>query len=138
MHVASSLPGRLVALYATELPNPPKQKSKPRIFRARGIGVPSKKHTNPTLAKTMAAMVRLRSDPRFVIGLSPRVVDGSSILADKPDFWRRSDRFTGLSPNTTYYVRAYATNEAGTSYGSASLVSAGRNAANLLYAVVIF
>ena len=25
---------------------------------------------------------------------------------------------TGLTPNTTYYVRAYATNEAGTSYGS--------------------
>ena len=47
--------GRLVALYAAELPKPPKEKSKPRIFRARGIGVPSKKHTNPTLAKTMAA-----------------------------------------------------------------------------------
>ena len=25
---------------------------------------------------------------------------------------------TGLSPNTTYYVRAYATNEVGTSYGN--------------------
>ena len=47
--------GRLDALYSAELPKPPKEKSKPRIFRARGIGVPSAKHTNPTLAKTMAA-----------------------------------------------------------------------------------
>lgn len=47
--------GRLVALYSTALPKPPKEKPKPRIFRARGIGVPSKKHTNPTLARTMAA-----------------------------------------------------------------------------------
>ena len=47
--------GQLVALYSTALPKPPKEKSKPRIFRARGIGVPSAKHTNPTLAKTMAA-----------------------------------------------------------------------------------
>lgn len=29
-----------------------------------------------------------------------------------------SDVMTGLSPNTLYYVRAYATNEAGTSYGN--------------------
>ena len=29
-----------------------------------------------------------------------------------------SGSLTGLSPNTTYYVRAYATNSAGTSYGS--------------------
>lgn len=30
-----------------------------------------------------------------------------------------TSNITGLSPNTTYYVRAYATNSAGTSYGSA-------------------
>jgi len=47
--------GQLVDLYSAALPKPPKEKSKPRIFRARGIGVPSSKHTNPTLAKTMAA-----------------------------------------------------------------------------------
>lgn len=29
-----------------------------------------------------------------------------------------SSEITGLSPNTTYYVRAYATNEAGTAYGN--------------------
>jgi len=47
--------GRLVALYSAPLPKPQKEKSKPRIFRAKGIGVPSSKHTNPTLARTMAA-----------------------------------------------------------------------------------
>jgi len=47
--------GRLVALYTAPLPKPKKEKSKPRIFRAKGIGVPSSKHTNPTLARTMAA-----------------------------------------------------------------------------------
>ena len=46
---------RLVALYRAPLPKPKKEPSKPRIFRARGIGVPSPKHTNPTLARTLAA-----------------------------------------------------------------------------------
>jgi TolB-like protein len=47
--------GRLVALYNAPLPKPKKEPSKPRIFRAKGIGVPSKKQTNPTLARTLAA-----------------------------------------------------------------------------------
>lgn len=46
---------RLVALYRAPLPEPQKGPSKPRIFRARGIGVPSSKHKNPTLARTLAA-----------------------------------------------------------------------------------
>jgi len=46
--------GRLVALYSAPLPKPKKEPSKPRIFRAKGIGIPSKKHTNPTLARTLA------------------------------------------------------------------------------------
>jgi len=46
---------RLVALYRAPLPKPKKGPSKPRIFRARGIGVPSSKHKNPTLARTLAA-----------------------------------------------------------------------------------
>jgi hypothetical protein len=29
-----------------------------------------------------------------------------------------TSNITGLGPNTTYYVRAYATNEAGTGYGA--------------------
>jgi TolB-like protein len=46
---------RLVALYRAPLPKPKKEPSKSRIFRARGIGIPSAKHTNPTLARTLAA-----------------------------------------------------------------------------------
>lgn len=46
---------RLVALYKAPLPKPKKAPSKPRIFRARGIGVPSPKHKNPTLRRTLAA-----------------------------------------------------------------------------------
>jgi TolB-like protein len=46
---------RLVALYKAPLPKPQKEPSKPRIFRARGIGVPSPQHKNPTLARTLAA-----------------------------------------------------------------------------------
>jgi TolB-like protein len=46
---------RLVALYRAPLPKPQKGPSKPRIFRARGIGVPSSNHKNPTLARTLAA-----------------------------------------------------------------------------------
>ena len=46
---------RLVALYKAPLPKPQKEPAKSRIFRARGIGVPSPKHKNPTLARTLAA-----------------------------------------------------------------------------------
>jgi hypothetical protein len=46
--------GRLVALYNAPLPKPKKAPSKPRIFRAKGIGVPSSKHKNPTLGRTLA------------------------------------------------------------------------------------
>jgi hypothetical protein len=46
--------GRLVALYNAPLPKPKKAPSKPRIFRAKGIGIPSSKHKNPTLARTLA------------------------------------------------------------------------------------
>jgi len=46
---------RLVTLYRAPLPKPKPEPSKPRIFRARGIGVPSAKHKNPTLARTLAA-----------------------------------------------------------------------------------
>lgn len=35
---------------------------------------------------------------------------------------------TGLSPNTTYYVKAYATNSAGTSYGEQKIFTTGNNA----------
>jgi hypothetical protein len=47
--------GRLVALYTAPLPKPQKEPSKARIFRAKGIGVPSSQHKNPTLARTLAA-----------------------------------------------------------------------------------
>jgi len=75
--------GRLVALYSTELPNPPKEKSKPRIFRARGIGVPSKKHTNPTLAKTMAARAAQADAMRnLVVEIEGAKVHGETTVKD--------------------------------------------------------
>ena len=75
--------GRLVALYATELPKPPKEKSKPRIFRARGIGVPSKKHTNPTLAKTMAARAAQADAMRnLVVEIEGAKVHGETTVKD--------------------------------------------------------
>jgi hypothetical protein len=37
-----------------------------------------------------------------------------------------TDLMTGLSPNTTYYVRAYATNPAGTGYGSQIVLNSGQ------------
>ena len=45
------------------------------------------------------------------IALSTKTVDGSGVGVF-------SSNITNLSPNTTYYVRAYATNKAGTIYGS--------------------
>ena len=75
--------GRLLALYSTELPKPPKEKSKPRLFRARGIGVPSKKHTNPTLAKTMAARAAQADAMRnLVVEIEGAKVHGETTVKD--------------------------------------------------------
>ncbi|MFZ4455481.1 MAG: FISUMP domain-containing protein [Bacteroidales bacterium] len=41
-----------------------------------------------------------------------------NISNDGQDEGEYVSRITGLAPNTTYYVRAYATNEGGTDYGS--------------------
>ena len=42
-----------------------------------------------------------------------------------------SSSITGLTPNTTYYVRAYATNSAGTNYGEQKTFKTSCNAINL-------
>ncbi|HRW95002.1 MAG TPA: BACON domain-containing carbohydrate-binding protein [Bacteroidales bacterium] len=57
------------------------------------------------------------------IDLSTKTNDGSGLGSF-------TSSLNGLSPNTTYYIRAYATNEAGTSYGTQ--VSATTLAANAL------
>jgi curli biogenesis system outer membrane secretion channel CsgG len=44
---------KLAALYDADLPQFKKIKTK--VFRAQGIGIPSPKHKNPTLARTLAA-----------------------------------------------------------------------------------
>ena len=74
---------RLEALYEAELPKPPKESSKRRIFRARGIGVPSKNHTNPTLARTMAARAAQADAMRnLVIAIEGAEVDAETTVKD--------------------------------------------------------
>jgi len=46
--------GKMIALYNAELPHLRKKKIKTKIFRARGIGIPSPKHKNPALARALA------------------------------------------------------------------------------------
>jgi len=50
-------------------------------------------------------------------GQTPTVADNRT--TDGTGAGSFSSSITGLTPNTTYYVRAYATNSAGTGYGSA-------------------
>jgi hypothetical protein len=46
---------RLAALYHADLPKiKPKKEFQPQIFRASGMGIPSAKHTNPSVARAMA------------------------------------------------------------------------------------
>ncbi len=55
MDVEIDKTGRMVALYRTALPKPVKKKIfRPRIFRAKGLGVPSPKFKNPAQARAMA------------------------------------------------------------------------------------
>jgi hypothetical protein len=49
---------------------------------------------------------------------SPTISSYNGITSNGSGTGTYSSSLTGLSPNTTYYVRAYATNSAGTGYGS--------------------
>lgn len=48
---------------------------------------------------------------------NPTIADTRSRLGNKNSTGQFTDSITGLNSNTTYYVRAYGTNETGTGYG---------------------
>ncbi|MEA4883989.1 MAG: beta-propeller fold lactonase family protein, partial [Clostridia bacterium] len=48
----------------------------------------------------------------------PTLVTGTAVTADEAGTGEFDATLAGLSPNTTYYVRAYATNGSGTAYGA--------------------
>ena len=49
---------------------------------------------------------------------SPNPTLGNSFLQNNASSWSFISVISGLTPTTTYYVRAYATNSAGTAYGN--------------------
>jgi uncharacterized protein (TIGR02145 family) len=53
--------------------------------------------------------------PNPTVALTTKTIDGTGI-------GNFTSSITGLTPNTTYYVRAYATNSVGTGYGADSLL----------------
>jgi len=56
---------------------------------------------------------------------------GGSHTVDTVSLGAFSSSITGLSPGTLYYVRAYATNSVGTSYGAQTSFTSGANAPTL-------
>lgn len=48
---------------------------------------------------------------------APTINDAKSLLGTRTEVGSYTSQLTGLKPNTVYYVRAYATNTLGTSYG---------------------
>lgn len=62
---------------------------------------------------------------------APTVYDMKSSLGARADAGTFSSTLTGLSPNTLYYVRAYATNSIGTSYGEEVTFTTTPDAAKL-------
>lgn len=49
---------------------------------------------------------------------SPTIEDSHTTLGDTEDIYEFSSHITGLTKNTTYYIRAYATNAKGTTYSN--------------------
>lgn len=91
---------RLVVLYRAPLPKPQKTTSTARLFRARGIGVPSSKHTNPTLARTMAARAAQADAMRNLV----QEIEGAQVNSQTTvkDYMTESD---SVSINVNSYLR---------------------------------
>lgn len=93
--------GRLVALYNANLPRIKKKEFKSKIFRAKGLGIPSVKHKmNPTLASTLAGRAATVDAMRNLA----QQIQGAHIDAKTTvkDFMTESDNVT-LKVNT--YIR---------------------------------
>jgi hypothetical protein len=93
--------GRLVALYNANLPRIKKKEFRSKIFRAKGIGIPSEKHKkNPTLASTLAGRAATVDAMRNLA----QQIQGAHIDAKTTvkDFMTESDNVT-LKVNT--YIR---------------------------------
>ena len=93
--------GRLVALYNANLPRSKKKEFRSKIFRAKGIGIPSEKHKkNPTLASTLAGRAATVDAMRNLA----QQIQGAHIDAKTTvrDFMTESDNVT-LQVNT--YIR---------------------------------
>jgi uncharacterized protein (TIGR02145 family) len=58
---------------------------------------------------------------------SPNPTTGNTHTSDGSGLGVFTSYLTGLTPNTTYYVRAYATSSAGTAYGNEISFTAGQN-----------
>jgi TolB-like protein len=93
--------GRLVALYNANLPRIKEKEFKSKIFRAKGLGIPSVKHKkNPTLARTLAGRAATVDAMRNLA----QQIQGAHIDAKTTvkDFMTESDNVT-LKVNT--YIR---------------------------------
>ncbi|MEE8552519.1 MAG: CsgG/HfaB family protein, partial [Desulfobacterales bacterium] len=93
--------GRLVALYNANLPRIKKKEFRAKIFRAKGLGIPSVKHKkNPTLARTLAGRAATVDAMRNLA----QQIQGAHIDAKTTvrDFMTESDNVT-LQVNT--YIR---------------------------------
>ena len=53
----------------------------------------------------------------WATSLNPTTADSKTENGAKPNLGQFTSNITGLTPNTTFYVRAYATNTEGTVYG---------------------
>ena len=63
----------------------------------------------------------LLQEAGFCVGTSQNPTIDNCVLKvsrEEPDLGTYSDRIVGLQPNTTYYVRSFATNTNGTGYGT--------------------
>lgn len=56
---------------------------------------------------------------------APTINDNKTSLGTTTDIGVYHSTMTGLTPNTTYYVRAYATNSVGTAYGNVATFKTG-------------
>jgi len=115
VNLAPGLPGQVISMSATGIPSWSGAAYPTLTTSTISSITPTSANGGGNISSDGGATVSARG---LVYGTSANPTLSNSVLTIGSGTGSFSGSITGLTPNTTYYVRAYATNSAGTGYGN--------------------